>query len=255
MKISSTLPVYTLCNSNNYQCMDDLVSKHPQEFFVDLRKIDCKQFNMKVIILTLLVLGTWSTLFSQKNKKKDYLITISTEYGEILLILYDDTPKHKENFVKLVDSKYYDSTAFHRVIKNFMIQGGDPNSKPGGDISMIGRGGPGYTLDAEILPDSKHRKGSLAAARLSDQVNPEKASSGSQFYIVQNETGTPHLDGKYTIFGEVIQGIEVVDTIANQPVNRQNKPENDIYVIVKAKKMRRKKIQKKYGYEYKQSQS
>ncbi len=206
-----------------------------------------------LIIVLSLSLGLHTSTFSQKRKKKDFLVTISTYYGEILMILYDKTPLHKENFIKLAESGFYDSTAFHRVINDFMIQGGDPNSKPGGNVLQIGRGGPGYTLDAEIIPSLKHKKGSVAAARLGDQVNPDKRSSGSQFYIVQRDQGTPHLDGTYTIFGEVIQGIEIVDEIAKQPVDRRNKPEKDIYISVKVKKMRKKKIRKRYGYYFKQS--
>jgi len=206
-----------------------------------------------LIVVLSLSFGLYTSLFSQKSKKKDFLVTISTTYGEMLLILYNETPLHKENFIKLAESGFYDSTAFHRVINDFMIQGGDPNSKPGGDAQQIGRGGPGYTLDAEINPSLKHQKGSIAAARLGDQVNPEKKSSGSQFYIVQRDQGTPHLDGGYTVFGEVIQGIEIVDEIARQPVDRRNKPEKDIYISVKVKKMRKKKIQKRYGYHFKQS--
>ena len=116
---------------------------------------------------------------------KDYLVTIKTSYGDMTAILYDETPKHKENFVKLAQEHFFDSTLFHRVIEGFMIQGGDPDSKKAQPGQPLGRGGPGYTIEAEINPKFFHERGALSAARLSDQQNPTKASSGSQFYIVQ----------------------------------------------------------------------
>jgi peptidyl-prolyl cis-trans isomerase B (cyclophilin B) len=116
---------------------------------------------------------------------KDYLITIKTSYGDMTAILYDETPKHKENFVKLAREHFFDSTLFHRVIEGFMIQGGDPDSKKAQPGQPLGRGGPGYTIDAEFNPKFFHERGALSAARLGDQQNPTKASSGSQFYIVQ----------------------------------------------------------------------
>jgi peptidyl-prolyl cis-trans isomerase B (cyclophilin B) len=118
-------------------------------------------------------------------QKRATIATIKTNYGEMVAILYDDTPKHKENFIKLAKSHYYDSTLFHRVIKGFMIQGGDPDSKKAAPGAALGRGGPGYTIDAEILPKYYHEKGALSAARLPDIQNPKKASNGSQFYVVQ----------------------------------------------------------------------
>lgn len=209
----------------------------------------------KGFILVILLLSI-SLLSAQKKKKlspkKDYLITLKTNFGEIKILLFEDTPIHRENFIKLSQEGYYDSTGFHRVIKDFMIQGGDPNSKPGADNSQAGRGGPGYNLKAEILDKYKHNKGSLAAARQSDRVNPERKSSGSQFYIVQNDKGTPHLDGAYTVFGEVIQGIEVVDEIAMQKVNRSmgNQPLNPIRMVVEVEIMKKKKITKLFNYSY-----
>lgn len=116
---------------------------------------------------------------------KDYVVTIHTPHGNMVAILFDDTPKHKENFIKLVREKFYDSLLFHRVIEGFMIQGGDPNSRNAKAGESLGNGGPGYTIDAEFTPAHFHERGALAAARLGDQVNPAKASSGSQFYIVQ----------------------------------------------------------------------
>jgi peptidyl-prolyl cis-trans isomerase B (cyclophilin B) len=118
-------------------------------------------------------------------QKNDYVVTIKTEYGDMTAILYDETPKHKENFIKLAKEHYFDSTLFHRVIEGFMIQGGDPDSKKAQPGQPLGRGGPGYTIDAEFNPKFFHHKGALSAARLGDAQNPSKASSGSQFYIVQ----------------------------------------------------------------------
>jgi peptidyl-prolyl cis-trans isomerase B (cyclophilin B) len=120
-----------------------------------------------------------------QDNKKDFVVTIKTSYGDMVAILYDETPKHKANFIKLAKEHYFDSLLFHRVMQGFMIQGGDPNSKKAKPGEGLGNGGPGYTVDAEFLPQYYHEKGALAAARTPDQVNPQKASSGSQFYIVQ----------------------------------------------------------------------
>ena len=121
-------------------------------------------------------------------QKTDQVVTISTKYGDMVAILYDETPKHKANFIKLANEHYYDSLLFHRIIEGFMIQGGDPESKKAKPGQRLGNGGPGYTVDAEFNPKFFHEKGALSAARLGDQVNPTKASSGSQFYIVQGKT-------------------------------------------------------------------
>lgn len=121
------------------------------------------------------------------TQKKDHVVTIKTKFGDMVAILYDETPKHKANFIKLAKEHFYDSLVFHRVIEGFMIQGGDPESKKAQPGQRLGNGGPGYTVDAEINPKFFHEKGALSAARLSDQVNPTKASSGSQFYIVQGK--------------------------------------------------------------------
>jgi peptidyl-prolyl cis-trans isomerase B (cyclophilin B) len=122
---------------------------------------------------------------AQKSNKNDYVVTIKTSYGDMVAILYDETPKHKANFIKLAKEHYFDSLLFHRVIAGFMIQGGDPDSKRAVRGQPLGQGGPGYTVDAEFNPKYFHEKGALSAARLGDQQNPTKASSGSQFYIVQ----------------------------------------------------------------------
>jgi peptidyl-prolyl cis-trans isomerase B (cyclophilin B) len=120
-----------------------------------------------------------------QKKNKDYVVTFKTSYGDMVAILYDETPKHKENFIKLAKEHYFDSTLFHRVIKGFMIQGGDVNSKKAKPGERLGNGDPGYTVEAEFNPKFFHEKGALSAARQADQINPKKASSGSQFYIVQ----------------------------------------------------------------------
>jgi cyclophilin family peptidyl-prolyl cis-trans isomerase len=122
---------------------------------------------------------------SEAQEKKDYVVTIKTPFGDMIALLYDETPKHKENFIKLAKEHFYDSLLFHRVIDGFMIQGGDPTSRGAKPNQRLGSGGPGYTIDAEILPQYFHEKGALSAARLGDQQNPMRASSGSQFYIVQ----------------------------------------------------------------------
>ncbi len=122
-----------------------------------------------------------------QDKKGEYVVTIKTSYGDMVAILYDATPKHKENFIKLINQKFYDSLLFHRVIPEFMIQGGDPDSKKATAGQPLGGGGPGYTVDAEFNPKLFHERGALSAARLPDGANPTKASSGSQFYIVQGK--------------------------------------------------------------------
>lgn len=171
----------------------------------------------------------------ERNKKKmqnkEILVQISTTQGNIKVKLYNETPQHRDNFVKLVQEHYYDSLLFHRVIYNFMIQGGDPDSKNAPQGQMLGMGGPDYTVPAEILPQIKHKKGALAAARMGDHVNPERASSGSQFYLVQNDNGTPHLDGAYTVFGETVEGLDVIDKIAKVKTDRNNRPLEDVRII------------------------
>jgi cyclophilin family peptidyl-prolyl cis-trans isomerase len=181
---------------------------------------------------------------------REPVVTITTEFGEIVIILYDQTPEHKKNFVELARGGFYDSTTFHRIIDNFMIQGGDPNSKDDNPTND-GRGSPGYTIAAEFVEDLTHIQGAVAAARQPDQVNPEKKSNGSQFYIVEPELGTHFLDGEYTVFGKVIQGLEVVEEIAIQPKNiRSNRPLTDIKMTMKVKTMPKRRITKLYGYEF-----
>lgn len=150
-----------------------------------------------------------------QTEKPETIAIIHTTMGDITVKLYNDTPLHRDNFIKLVNEGWYEDSPFHRVINNFMIQGGH---------NKDGKVDPGYTIKAEILPNHSHKKGVLAAARLGDQANPEKRSSGCQFYIVQNQRGTPHLDGGYTIFGEVIMGLDVVDKIAEVQTGRGDVP-------------------------------
>ena len=173
-------------------------------------------------------------LSCQAQTQKETVVVINTNYGTIKAKLYNDTPLHRDNFIKLVNEGWYNGSPFHRVIKDFMIQGGQ---------NADGRETPGYTVPAEFKSNHFHKKGALCAARQGDQVNPKKASSGCQFYIVQGKVwddatldimeqrygktfslkqrqtyksmgGTPHLDGDYTVFGEVIDGLDVVDKIA-----------------------------------------
>lgn len=243
------------------------------------------------------------------SSQAEPIVDIKTTMGDIKVKLYDDTPKHRDNFLKLVKEGYYDGVLFHRVIKDFMIQTGDPDSKTADSTAMLGSGSPDYTLEAEILyPKHYHKRGALAAARTGDQVNPERRSSGSQFYIVTGEKqnprnlemieqrannarkqeyfnrltkenmdtlkalrasgdregmealrqrlaaeteaavkpeplpagmkeayvtegGTPHLDGQYTVFGEVVEGMDVVDKIQNAETGRADRPKQDIRVI------------------------
>jgi peptidyl-prolyl cis-trans isomerase B (cyclophilin B) len=204
---------------------------------------------MKPILTTLFTLVLAFSVFSQERVK----VKIETVHGEMIAELYNETPTHRDNFIKLVEKGFYDGTLFHRVIPNFMIQGGDPVSKEANPSQQIGNGGPGYTLPAEFNPNLIHKKGALAAARMGDAVNPKKESSGSQFYIVEGQVydaqkmamieqrmgvklsdiqkkayssigGTPHLDGGYTVFGEVIKGLEVITKISNLKRNKNNLP-------------------------------
>jgi cyclophilin family peptidyl-prolyl cis-trans isomerase len=174
---------------------------------------------------------TQETQEKPKVKKSDNpVFDIVTTFGTIRIKLYNETPKHRDNFINLATSGYYDGVLFHRVIKDFMIQTGDPDSKNAKPNARLGMGGPDYKIDAEILPQFKHKKGAIAAARQGDQVNPEKKSSGSQFYIVHNQNGTPFLDGEYTVFGETISGLNVVDKIANVSKDQSDRPIEDVKI-------------------------
>ena len=211
------------------------------------------------------------------QSKKDYLVTITTPWGDMHALLYDETPQHKANFLKLVDDKFYDNLLFHRIINLFMIQGGDPESHTAKQGMMLGNGDVGYKVPAEITSELFHKKGALAAAR---DNNPTKASSGCQFYVVHGQVwndimlqqqmarspkrvftdeqkqvyknigGTPHLDGNYTVFGQVIDNLWVIDSVAIQKRDGSNRPLKDIPMKITCKKMRKKKITKLYGWEF-----
>ena len=271
------------------------------------------------------------TLLNSCAQDKDYVVTFKTEMGDMVAILYDETPRHKENFIKLAKDGFYDSLLFHRVIDGFMIQGGDPDSKNSPPGQKLGNGGPGYNIDSEFNPKFFHVTVALSAARQPDQVNPTKASSGSQFYIVQGtvipienvdqlsidqvklnsglqqlftqdkmlydsmrqlyytgdmdayqrkinslvprvekETGikvrksvskekinayttiggAPHLDNEYTVFGQVIKGLDVIDRIAKVERDGENRPLKNIVYTVTVEEMSKMKIAELYGYEY-----
>jgi cyclophilin family peptidyl-prolyl cis-trans isomerase len=208
----------------------------------------------------------------KKDRKRDVLM--QTTMGDIVIRLSDSTPLHRDNFLKLVKVGFYDSLLFHRVIKDFMIQGGDPDSKRAAAGKPLGSGSPGYTVPAEFRKTLFHKKGVIAAARSGDNVNPTKASSGSQFYITQGKVftdagldsverfrlngrkipaeqravyktvgGVPHLDQGYTVYGEVVKGLDVVDKIAAVETSRaqdRDRPLQDVRII-KAKFIKRKK--------------
>ncbi|SDB86712.1 peptidylprolyl isomerase [Williamwhitmania taraxaci] len=262
-----------------------------------------KIFSKGIILLSLL------TAFSAGcSKKEGNKVLIKTSEGDILIELFSDTPKHKANFLKLANDGYYEDILFHRVIQGFMIQAGDPDSRKAEEGKMLGEGDPGYTIDAEFRPNHIHQKGALAAARTSDEENPEKKSSGSQFYIVQGKKfteeeldkveikanttrktnlysailqeklnllgdkynqnnfqkvmqqvkdsvdnvlmpqekciipknnrkiykevgGVPHLDGNYTVFGQVLEGFDVIDKIAAKETDSNDRPKKDVKII------------------------
>ena len=167
----------------------------------------------------------------EKNRMEEPEFEMVTSLGTMKIKLYSKTPKHRENFTKLVEEKYYDGMRFHRVIEGFMIQGGDPYSRDTAKIDLWGQGGPGYTVPAEFVNEYWHKKGAIAAARKGDMANPRKASSGSQFYIVHDENNCLHLDGQYTIFGEVTEGLEVIDQIASVATDRYDRPYEDVMII------------------------
>ena len=175
--------------------------------------------------------STKTALEMERKLREEPEFEIQTTHGTMKLRLYSQTPKHRENFVKLVKEKYYDGIRFHRVIEGFMIQAGDPFSKDTALINSWGTGGPDYTIPAEFVPEYTHKKGAIAAARKGDMANPKKASSGSQFYIVHNESTCCHLDGQYTVFGEVYEGLEVIDNIAMVDVDRYDRPYEDVIIL------------------------
>lgn len=156
---------------------------------------------------------------------------IVTTMGTIKVKLYNGTPKHRDNFRKLVSEGFYDGLLFHRVIKDFMIQTGDPLTLDEANAAYFGMGGPGYNVPAEINPDYYHKKGALAAARRGDAANPLRESSGSQFYIVHNEFTCGGLDGQYTVFGETVEGLDVIDAIASVETNNRDCPLVPVKII------------------------
>ena len=167
-----------------------------------------------------------------KNKlPQEPFFDIVTSMGTIRVKLYKDTPKHRDNFVRLATSRFYDDVLFHRVIDGFVIQGGDPFTRDTSRVAEWGEGGPGYTIDPEIVPEHRHIRGALAAARRQNLANPLKESSGSQFYIVQDSTNCTHLNGEFTVFGEVVAGLNVVDRIAKVPTDRYDHPERPVRII------------------------
>ncbi|MGC4057768.1 MAG: peptidylprolyl isomerase [Chitinophagaceae bacterium] len=218
----------------------------------------------KKLVLTLSAAMMLVSAWAQRTK-----VAITTDYGRIVMELYDETPKHRDNMIKLAKEHFLDSTLFHRVIPQFVIQGGDPNSKHAKPGDMLGNGEAGYLVDAEINDSAFHKYGAVGMAR---DNNPAKASSGCQFYIVTGKKytddelnnfearmgkkmpashrqayktvgGTPHLDGGYTVFGEVIEGMDVVDKISAEPRNSADRPNKDIRMYkVEIVKPKRKKF-------------
>lgn len=169
----------------------------------------------------------------EQNPMDGPIVEMTTSKGTMKIKLYNATPKHRDNFLKLVNEGFYDGVKFHRVIDGFMIQGGDPLSKNDSLMNSWGTGGPGYTVAAEFVPEIHHCKGAIAAARMGDMANPRRASSGSQFYIVQSEDGCRHLDGQYTVYGQVVEGMDVIDSISSVPTDFRDRPLESV-VIIKA---------------------
>ena len=159
------------------------------------------------------------------------VFNIVTNLGTMKVKLYSKTPKHRENFERLALTGYYDGLLFHRVIDGFMIQGGDPLTRDTTQVARYGTGGPDYTVPAEFIPEYKHKKGALAAARRGDAANPKKESSGSQFYIVQDERACAALDGDYTVYGETVEGLDVIDKIAKVSTNNRDLPLAPVRII------------------------
>ncbi|MFA6335793.1 MAG: peptidylprolyl isomerase [Bacteroidales bacterium] len=170
-------------------------------------------------------------LFNPAELPEEPVFDIITTSGTIRIKLYKETTGHRDNFVKLAAAGYYNGILFHRVINGFMIQTGDPLTKDTANVARFGTGGPGYTVPAEILPQFKHKKGAMAAARMGDKANPKRESSGSQFYLVQDAANCVHLNDKYTVFGETIKGIETIDIIATTPTNQRDFPMLPIKII------------------------
>lgn len=210
-----------------------------------------KKSNLLLVLFSLLI------FLSSCNQDQNKYVTISTEFGDMTVMLYNSTPKHRDNFLRLVEQGYYDSLLFHRVIPGFMIQGGDPDSKNAKPLQRLGMGGPGYRIEAEI--GAPHFKGVLAAAT---DGNPQKESAGSQFYLVHGRAvddamldqveqqkgieyspeqralykeigGYPPLDNDYTVFGEVVEGLDVIDQIVMVDKDYNNRPVKNIRMTIK----------------------
>jgi cyclophilin family peptidyl-prolyl cis-trans isomerase len=226
---------------------------------------------MRLIKLMTLVACVFTATLTYAAKPQNYYVRLKTPYGESIIRLYNETPKHRDNFIKLVKDGFYNGTLFHRVIAEFMIQGGDPESKNASPDKMLGTGGLPYKIQAEFHPSLFHKRGVLAAAR---DENREKASSATQFYIVQGRTfkddelnrleqfqgrkipltqreayktigGTPHLDLSYTVFGEIVKGFEQVNAIAALPTNSVSRPLKDVAMQIRLLKKREiKKLEK-----------
>ena len=216
-----------------------------------------------LLLVFIILISAYRTHLPYQVKKGDLNkdVELVTSKGTMVIRLSDSTPKHRDNFIKLVNQHYYDGLLFHRVMSQFMVQAGDPKSKTAKPGEALGAGNPGYTVPAEMRPYLFHKKGALAAARTPDEVNPTRESNGSQFYLVQGRVyddadlnqvearlngykipaaqrevyktvgGSPSLDQKYTIFGEVIKGIEVIDSIAAVAVGDRNRPIQDVKII------------------------
>ena len=174
--------------------------------------------------------STKLALEMERRLREEPEFEMVTSHGTMKLRLYSKTPLHRDNFVKLANEGYYDGLRFHRVIDGFMIQGGDPFSRDTAMINSWGTGGPNYTIPAEFVGEYHHKKGAIAAARKGDMANPKRASSGSQFYIVQDEEGCGHLDGQYTVFGEVTEGLDIIDVIATVDTDRYDRPYEDVII-------------------------
>lgn len=216
-------------------------------------------------VLMMSVLGGWAQKKSELKigVNAHWEVTFNTSKGMLRVKLYNDTPLHRDNFIKLCKTGYYDHLLFHRTIKDFMIQTGDPDSREASTVRLYGQGGPSYTIPAEIRPNYFHKAGALAAAREDDEMNPRRDSHGSQFFIVAGKIhsdssllkaaeriakrggqaltpereqvykslgGAPHLDGQYTVFGEVVDGMKTVVEISQQPTIKGDRPIEDIYI-------------------------
>jgi cyclophilin family peptidyl-prolyl cis-trans isomerase len=190
-----------------------------------------KLYTIILIAILLLNAGLQAQTSNLVLAQKKFVI--HTDLGDMKGILFNETPKHRDNFEKLVKSGFYNGTLFHRVIAGFMIQGGDPGSKNAKAGQDLGSGGPGYNIPAEINPKLTHKQGALAAARIGGPANPKKESSGSQFYIVEPLKGVHYLDNDYTVFGEITEGFDVVTKISKVQKDQNDRPLKDIKMTIK----------------------